>query len=437
MRAIPFVVFAMSLAIPCAVAGQVPPAPGAAVAGTVTDSTTARPLAGARVLLWGTTHEARTDEEGRFHIPGLPPGEYSLVFFHPRLAELGIASGGRPVRVGREDVDVDLAIPSRFTILSATCAGAGGVTAAGQVSDGASGLPLGGVRVGFRWPAGGEEPGGLTVETDGEGWYHACDVPPDRPVAVTASFLDRQAHRREILAPEGAAVRLDLALALLRSSRVSTTVVESGSDRPVADAVVRLGVSGGPRRAETDGDGRVTFQDVPPGRYTLEVDHLAHAARTDSVDVPSGMVVAVRVQVSPRPIPLPPLDVTVEGFEETLGLMGGIEITAAEVEAVRARSRDLGDLLHNQHIPGVIVKRGFGGEVCVEFLTGQVRMFKRTCEPVMVILDGVRMGTARDLFAMPATVIEHMRLFRPVEAGTLFGLGSGAGVLVITTKARN
>ena len=431
---------AMSAAAPAAPAQVRPPAtaPAADVRGVVMDSTAGGPLGGARVVLWGTGHEDTSDAEGRFRIRDVPPGRYDVVFFHPRLTELGVASGALPVRLDGADVQVDLGVPSHFTLLTVACAGAGGVTAAGRVTDQGSELPLGDVPVSLRWSGAGEAPGERTVRSDATGWYHACGLPAERTVAVEAAFLDRRAPRREVRAPQGAAVRLDLPLARLRPSRVTATVHRAGPEGdPLADAVVSLGVSGGSKRAVTDGNGRVTFDEVLPGLYTLRAEHLAHEPRVDSLHVPSGMVVTVRLEMAPEPIPLPPLRVSVEGFEETLSLMGGIEVTSAEIEAVRARSRDLGDLLHNQHIPGVIVKRGFQGDVCIEFLTGQVRMFKRTCEPVMVILDGVRLSVPGDVFSMSPDVVERLRLFRPVDAGTLFGMGSGSGVLVVTTKARN
>lgn len=36
---------------------------------------------------------------------------------------------------------------------------------------------------------------------------------------------------------------------------------------------------------------------------------------------------------------------------------------------------------------------------------------------------------------IPSDVVDRMILFRPVEAGNLFGLGAGSGVLLIFTKS--
>ena len=60
----------------------------ASITGVVFDSTTGRPLAGARVSLAGTADSTRTDAEGRFTLPRLAEGVYALGFAHPRLDSL-------------------------------------------------------------------------------------------------------------------------------------------------------------------------------------------------------------------------------------------------------------------------------------------------------------------------------------------------------------
>lgn len=49
------------------------------VAGTVTDASTKEPIVGASVMLQGTQAGTMTDVEGKFYIPGVKPGSYSLV----------------------------------------------------------------------------------------------------------------------------------------------------------------------------------------------------------------------------------------------------------------------------------------------------------------------------------------------------------------------
>lgn len=70
-----------SVAIPLtfgllAVAGR--PAPVGVVSGTVVDAETDEPIAGATLWLVDTEHRAETDEDGRFAMPEVEPGDYTL-----------------------------------------------------------------------------------------------------------------------------------------------------------------------------------------------------------------------------------------------------------------------------------------------------------------------------------------------------------------------
>lgn len=52
----------------------------ASLTGIVRDDSTARPLAGAEILIQTTSHRAVTNEAGRFELTGLPTGMYQVVF---------------------------------------------------------------------------------------------------------------------------------------------------------------------------------------------------------------------------------------------------------------------------------------------------------------------------------------------------------------------
>ena len=52
----------------------------------------------------------------------------------------------------------------------------------------------------------------------------------------------------------------------------------------------------------------------------------------------------------------------------------------------------------------------------------------------VVFVDNVRASNPRMAIDMPAEVVDRIVLYRPVQAGNLFGLGSGNGVLMIFTK---
>ena len=89
----------VQLVVPCAlaIAGFTSDARAqttGAIEGTVTVAGTNAALADATVSLVGTNRGARTDEAGRFRIPGLAAGSYQV-----RAQRIGYASLTRPVTV--------------------------------------------------------------------------------------------------------------------------------------------------------------------------------------------------------------------------------------------------------------------------------------------------------------------------------------------------
>ena len=55
-------------------------------------------------------------------------------------------------------------------------------------------------------------------------------------------------------------------------------------------------------------------------------------------------------------------------------------------------------------------------------------------ESMLVFLNGARASNTDMLFELPPDAIDRIVIYKPVEAGNLFGLGAGNGVIVIYTK---
>ena len=105
---------------PAAVQAQPLTRPGR-IMGTVFDSTSMRPLAGAMVQVVrlddpATARHTSTDAQGAFHVDSLPPANYAVATFHPRLDSLGVwqLSRGVDLREGQR-ARVRLDVPSART----------------------------------------------------------------------------------------------------------------------------------------------------------------------------------------------------------------------------------------------------------------------------------------------------------------------------------
>ncbi|MDX1495524.1 MAG: carboxypeptidase regulatory-like domain-containing protein, partial [Longimicrobiales bacterium] len=398
------------------------------VSGTVYDSIDGGPLARATVYLWNTHHRGVTDDDGRFRIDSVAPGEYSLLFFHDKLGTMGVSPGPRSLMVSAdESTRVELATPSMSTVVRSQCMieerpeGAGAV--AGQVLDGPSGVPLGGARVTLSWNEDDSPvPRSIEVRTGPFGWYRTCQVPSDRPVLLGGSFFGREGLRREIEVDPDGFQEAALALYQHGSSTIKGHLVDNASAENVEGAETWL--RGTSHRTLTDGSGRFELENVPPGTYMLMTDHLAYGLKMDTLEVPAGQQLLVEMRLDNRPIEIAPLTVTTEAPPVTIDRRrGGIVITREEIDRVRQTSRDASDILRSLHIPGVIVRpNSTTGRVCVGFSSGQVKMNQNGCVEMVVYINDVRTTDPSLALRMPPDAIERMVVYKPLQAGNLFGL---------------
>ena len=53
---------------------------------------------------------------------------------------------------------------------------------------------------------------------------------------------------------------------------------------------------------------------------------------------------------------------------------------------------------------------------------------------MLVFLNGARVSNTEMVCQLPPDAIDRLVIYKPVEAGNLFGLGAGNGVILIYTK---
>lgn len=453
------------------------------LSGMVWDSTRAVPLEGATVYLSGTQYAAVTDGEGRFELDGLPEGVYSAAFEHPRLDSLGLMLPGVEVEMEEgSSTELRLAIPSEASILAAVCREEeqeeGTAVLTGAVTDAASGAPIPGATVRVEWqevesvePLVRARDRWLEARTDEEGRYVACGIPTDERITVRASFLEWESAATEEAFPAEERRVLDVAVelppGLLRegprasgaveaygAQGVQGTLVEPGSREPVrrAEVVVRDAAGQVTGSAVTDNRGFFRIQTPVPGRYVLSAQALGYAElKTQAVEVPSGKVAVVEVQMAPAALELEPLVVTaaprsfhleMEGFyeREAKGLDNGVFFTPEDLE--ERRPRKLSDVFFG--LAGVRVAEpslGAGGRA-VWFRVGERP--GGVCWP-MVYVDRhlASPGGAPDTL-LDATVLDTYVHGMDVAAVEVYGeparippefngANAGCGVIVIWT----
>lgn len=409
------------------------------VRGAVYDSISHAPLSNAAVFLWDTPFRAATDSLGHFSIDDVPAGDYSILFFHTRLGELGVSAGPRAISIGpRQVAEIELATPSMSTVVASQCLmeerpeGAGAIS--GRIFDGDTDVTLGGALVTLSWhEEGSSVPTSTSLRAGGDGRYRSCAVPSGVPVLIGADFLDRHGHRREVTVAEGESVEAAVSLFELEPTSIGGVLSDGQTGDRVEGAETWL--RGTHFRTLTDDSGQFSFEGVPAGEYMLMTDHLAYGVKMDTLVVPSGSRLSVAMLLDNRPIPIAPMTVTVEEPPVVLARRrGGIVITRDAIDGVRQRSRDASDILRSLHVPGVIVRHQSNGTICVGYSSGQVKMNQTGCVEMMIFVNDVRATDADLALRLPPDAIERMVLFKPVEAGNLFGLGGGNGVWMIYTR---
>ncbi len=166
---------------------------GSSLQGTVRDSDSGEPLAGAKVTLVGTAHEAMADDSGRFRIDDLPQSTYAVTFTHEVLEDVGFVPPPAQVTVGRDVVvTVNLSAPARRTMRQSLCPGiepddSSGVLS-GFVRDRNTKEPIADARV-VIWegdPANSQS--GWADNTDWAGYYLVCGVRPNVDLTASAEF---------------------------------------------------------------------------------------------------------------------------------------------------------------------------------------------------------------------------------------------------------
>ena len=287
------------------------------VSGFVLDSMTNQPLAGAVVLLSGSSHSVTTDAGGRFRfeLDSAAEGSYTIGFFHPTLDSLGVTPPTKQIDVHRgSQTFVELAVPSMRTISYALCPDTaltdGRGLVAGVVRDAATDKPLDSVRVVLMWTGMSvgntsvvKVPKAVSVLTDKEGSYHACGVPAGTRVTAQARTKAQRSGWIEVNVPEGGIAMRNFLIGTRPPPNVAAQQAADTGARvaaPLGSAILSgtvTGTNGQPLQGaqilllgtQLDGrsneSGAFRLAGLPGGTQSIEVRQIGYAPRRYAVDL--------------------------------------------------------------------------------------------------------------------------------------------------------
>lgn len=134
-------------------------------------------------------------------------------------------------------------------------------------------------------------------------------------------------------------------LAAQETVRVVGSVTDETTSQPVEGAIVRLAdLAGSVRETLSGGAGGFAFDGVAPGEYMLGVRRIGYEGLSTPLEIGPGAATTLNLRLTPRAIPLDPLNVDVEGRPPRLaetGFYDRLEVgwgTYFEPEWIRTRS---------------------------------------------------------------------------------------------------
>ena len=216
--------------------------------------------------------------------------------------------------------------------------------------------------------------------------------------------------------------------------RIVGVVVDQEDGSPIEG--VEVGLRGLPLVRVTDSRGRFAMESVPPGPRVLEFSHLGFRVRTDSIVLPPEETLEVKVTMTPDPIPLDPILVSVRSkvlevngfFRRREQGLSGVHLTKEQI--AERRPSNLTDLFSS--IPGARLANRDG-------VVGPVVVFPRgkllgggseTCYPA-IWLDGV-LTPGMELDQISPYSVEGIEVYQ--GAGAPLRFSTDCGAIIVWTQ---
>jgi hypothetical protein len=404
-----------------AVAQEGDPPPRGAINGLALDSTTMAPLAGAVISVAGGGGALVADADGRFRFEDVPFGSYPLVVDHPRLDSLGLTPILRTVQIAPgAEVEVVFATPSLTSLRSMYCGSAPGRgdrngILIGAVQDEVTTVGQPGASVVAEWLEPDGERAASAVTADGSGVFTICDLPRNVPVRMLV-YLYGDTRDETVVNLDGRGILLqDLTVRLTEPATMLGEVIDQDTGEPIEAAVVRI--RGTDLEAVTNGRGRFRFEEVPPGRQILDMEHLAYGTQSREIDVGT-MTLDVTARFSRTAIEVEGITVVAHparlermGYFQRRQMRAGFASFIERDEIVARSPIRLSSALASE--PGVVVRHGIGGPYLVTSRGGR-GISQADCR-LRMIVDGMEMsGPGWNLDSFPPDQVQAIEVY-PTE----------------------
>jgi hypothetical protein len=238
------------------------------ITGTITDSVSNSPLAGATVSYSGGS--TTTNSSGQYTLTGVTPGSVSLTV---TLAAYNTSTGTATVVAGSTTT-------KNFSLILTPTSG----TITGAVTDSVSQAKLQGVTVSYS---------GGSATTDSTGRYTLTSVPAGS-VVLTAASTGYTSTSKTTTVVAGSSTSVSFALTP-STGTISGTVTDSVTTLGLAGVTVSY--SGG--STTTDANGNYSFTSVPTGTLSVTATLTAYQTASQSVSVSGGKTSAASFALIP------------------------------------------------------------------------------------------------------------------------------------------
>jgi hypothetical protein len=413
-------------------------------AGLVVDSTSQRPVTGARVNIAGTGIDLRTDVQGRFSTSAVMVGSYDLDVTTPSLDSIN-ASKTVSVVITDSMSPMKIVVPTGIEMFERICRkrlGRGEGTVVGRASLRGDLEPRAGIVVVGTWDEPRLENGRvsrnrheLVARTDSAGTFALCGVPVNTIISLAAK-ADSLSGASETRIPQGRMVaRAELLLDANRVARAifAGAVLDDSSKSPIPFAEVALTDIG--IKTVADARGEFSIRNIPAGTHSTQVRKIGYAPALADLEFAPDVTLRRVVSLSHTVM----LDSMI-----IRGLMRDPQMDDFEVN----RKRGLGTFFTRGEIAKVegmqisdILRKTPGYYVVPRFMEGETWIMNRRqgCYPP-TILDAVKIhpggASGFNINSIPSPSIEAIEIYQGAASipTKYMGMGTNCGLLVIHTR---